>query len=57
MDHLMKMREDCNLQKVSLVVAQMQFAKYKDDGILDRPSFMKEMKALIIRCTPDLSDN
>ena len=53
----MKMREDCNLQKVSLVVAQMQFAKYKDDGILDRPSFMKEMKALIIRCTPDLSDN
>ena len=35
----------------------MQFAKYKDDGILDRPSFMKEMKALIIRCTPDLSDN
>ena len=53
----MKMREDCNLQKVSLVMAQMQFAKYKDDGILDKPSFMKEMKALIMKCTPDMSDN
>ena len=35
----------------------MQFAKYKDDGILDKPSFMKEMKALIMRCSPDLTDN
>ena len=35
----------------------MQFGKYKDDGILDRPSFMKEMKALILRCNEDLSDN
>jgi len=30
----------------------MQFAKYKDDGILDKPSFMKEMKELILKCTP-----
>jgi len=32
----MKMREDCALQKVSLVLAQMQFAKYKEDGIIDK---------------------
>ena len=35
----------------------MQFAKYKDDGILDKASFMKEMKALILKCSPDLTEN
>ena len=36
----------------------MQFKKYKDDGILDKPSFMKEMRELIVRCNgSDLSDN
>ena len=45
----MKMREDCKLQSVSLVLAQMKFAKYKEDGIIDKTSFMKEMKELILQ--------
>lgn len=53
----MKMREDCNLKNVSLVMARLQFAKYKEDGIVDKASFMKEMKDLIIRTTPNMSDN
>ena len=57
-DVLIKMREDANLTNVSLVRAQMQFKKYKDDGILDKRSFMKEMKELIIACAKEpLSDN
>ena len=58
MEHLMKMREDCQLQNVSLVLAKMQFEKYKEDGIIDKTSFMREMKELILRCSGDsLSDN
>ena len=54
----MKMRKDCQLQNVSLVMAQLQFSKYKEDGILDKPSFMKEMKELILKCAgDDMSDN
>ena len=54
----MKMREDCQLQNVSLVLAKMQFEKYKEDGIIDKTSFMREMKELILRCSGDsLSDN
>ena len=56
-DHLMKMREDCNLQRVSLVLAQMKFASYKEDGIIDRPSFLRVMKELILECNPNLTDN
>lgn len=56
-DHLMKLRADCNLKNVSIVLARLQFAKYKDDGIVDKASFMREMKELIIKCTPDMSDN
>ena len=57
-DHLMKLREDCNLQKVSLTLARLQFAKYKEDGIIDKASFMKEMRELIMKCNGDgLSDN
>jgi hypothetical protein len=28
----------------------MQFAKYKEDGIMDKSSFMKEMRELITAC-------
>ena len=56
-DHLMKLRADCNLKNVSIVLARLQFAKYKEDGICDKASFMREMKELIIKCTPDMSDN
>lgn len=54
----MKLRTDCNLQNVSLTLARLQFAKYKEDGIIDKSSFMKEMKELIMRCSAQsLSDN
>ena len=53
----MKMREDCGLQQVSLVRAQMQFEKYKEDGIIDKKSFMKEMKMLIETCNKNMSQN
>ena len=56
-ENLQKMREDCNLKNVSLVLAKIQFAKYKEDGILDKPTFMKEMKELITKCSPTMSDN
>ena len=56
-DHLMAMRDDCALQQVSLVRAQMRFDKYKDDGIIDKSSFMKEMRALIDECNGDMTDN
>ena len=56
-DHLMKMRTDCQLQKVSLVLCRLQFKKYAEDGILDKQTFMKEMKTLILKCTPEMSDN
>ena len=57
-DHLMKMRKDCKLKNVSLVVAQMHFKKYKEDGILDKKSFMKEMRAIIEECNKgQLSEN
>lgn len=36
----------------------MQFAKYKDDGIMDKQGFLREMKELIIACAKEpLSDN
>ena len=36
----------------------MQFAKYKDDGIIDKQSFMKEMRALITHANgKNMSDN
>ena len=56
-DHLMKMREECGLQQVSLGRAEMQFSKYKEDGILDKPSFMREMKELITMCNPNMTEN
>ena len=56
-DHLMKLREDCGLQNVSLTMARLQFASYKDDGIIDKASFMKEMKVLITKCNGNMSDN
>lgn len=57
-DVLMKMRQDANLTNVSLVRAQLQFKKYKDDGIMDKQSFMREMKELIISCAKEpLSEN
>jgi len=54
----MKIRDSCGLQNVSLVRASLQFAKYKDDGIMDKPSFMREMRELVTACADDtLSDN
>ena len=56
-DHLMTMREDCALKQVSLVRAQMQFSQYKEDGIIDKPSFMREMRELIEACNRDMTNN
>ena len=53
----MAMRDDAGLQQVSLVRAQMQFEKYKEDGILDKQSFMREMRELIEACNTQMSDN
>ena len=46
------MRDEAALQSVSLVRAQMQFEKYKEDGILDKQSFMRDMRELIEACNP-----
>ena len=35
----------------------MQFEKYKEDGIIDKKSFMKEMKMLIETCNKNMSQN
>ena len=35
----------------------MKFASYKEDGIIDRPSFLRVMKELILECNPNLTEN
>jgi len=46
-DNLQQMRKEGNLESVSLVAAKMRFDQYRDAGVIDKQSFMKEMRALI----------
>ena len=39
------------------MLAQLKFTSYKEDGIIDRASFLRVMKELILECNPNLTDN
>lgn len=56
-DVLTKMRAEGCLENVSLVRAKMLFSEFKEDGHIDRKSFMSKMKSLIEAANPNLSDN
>ena len=53
----MKLREEGCLEKVSLVMAKMQLDPYRDAGIIDKQSFMREMRALVQKTNPDMTEN
>ena len=46
-DVLIKMRDEGGLQNVSLVRAKLLFADLKEDGHVDRNTFMEKMRNLI----------
>ena len=54
---MQNMRKEGNLENVSLVAAKMSFDKYRDSGVIDKQSFMKEMRALIQKTKPNMDDN
>ena len=53
----MKLREEGCLEKVSLVLAKKQLDPYRDAGIIDKQSFMREMRQLVQNTMKNMSEN
>ena len=51
-----EMREKAQITNVTLANAEMTFSKYQDAGVIDKKSFFKDMKDIILEANPDIDE-